>query len=133
MFLKRIGMPLLTLLLLLLTTLCPSTSLGATTSCMALYSSANSIFFGKLLKQSRTKEELEFLNAWSSSNLQFNTKPQPEEHMINSLIFYRRAIEININEMVLPKEMYIYILDNSLPLIEKNPKFLFFEKYLRNF
>lgn len=131
MFLEWKQKHLLVLVLLLLTTQCPSLSLANETKCKALYSSMDSVFFGNLLRQSQNKEELEFLNSLSILNLQFSDKPQPEEHMINSLLFYRRAIELNIEIEVLSKDMYRYILNNSLPLISKKPKFLFFENYLK--
>jgi hypothetical protein len=97
---------------------------------MSSYVSARSIHFGILLKQAKTIEELEFLNEISIQQLQFSAEPQAEEHMINSLIFYRRSYDLHLNSII-QKDLYNYILNNSDAALKSNSKFNFFKSYLK--
>lgn len=118
-------------LFLIFTVIRPCLSQASSYKCIGNYVEARSVHFGVLLRQARTLEELEYLNKLSAENLQFSTNGDPESHMLNSLIFYRRAYDLNF-ESVLDRELYKYILNNSEKVLSTKSKYIFFKFYLNN-
>lgn len=117
-------------LLLIFTVISPCLSQAGSYKCISNYVEARSVHFGVLLRQAKTLEELEFLNEISIHQLQFSAEPQPEEHMINSLIFYKRSYELHLKS-ILTKDLYHYILNNSESVLKTSSKFQFFKSYLK--
>lgn len=116
-------------LFLIFTIIGPCLSLATSYKCLSSYSESKSVYFGILLRKAETLEELEFLNKHSAEALQFSANADPESHMVNSLIFYRRSYELNL-ETIISKELYNYILSNSKVVLKTNSKYQFFKSYL---
>lgn len=116
-------------LYLALTLLCPFSSQSHSLICRAYYTNPNSISFGKLIKDSSDIKVISELNNLSATT-HFNTRTKPEDHMVNSLIFYRKSFEFNLPEPTIDSNLYFFILNNSKETLEKNRKYNFFKNYL---
>lgn len=67
--------------------------------CKSFYLNPVSIEFGKLFQEAKDVETLEILNEHSKDLIFANAEPDPLDHLINTLLFYR-----GLERLLLPSE-----------------------------